>query len=412
MHFSRPESSPSSTLAYHAKRPHDPPQAAPSWAPTLAERSLLMPHPHGHPHVLTAFSPDVVPTPRLVFWETTGACNLRCVHCRREWDDAPPNELSTNEVKHHIIDAIVDARWGSILVFSGGEPLMRPDLFELLEYARARGVISALATNATLVDPTLAKRLADLGVSRVSVSLDGPDAPTHDAFRGLPGSFDQAVAGIGALRDAGIDVQINVTFTKKNRDDAVAMIDLVQKLDACAIHVFLLVPVGCGVDLPEDIRLEPDEVEKLLTLFDAEATERDLEIRATCAPQAQRIRRQRARARERKGLPVGRGLAASSKGCLAGGGILFIDAIGKVFPCGYLPLSVGDIREQPLPEILQESKLLASLRDAKLLEGRCQGCEFDAVCGGCRARSYGTTGGLFGEEPSCPMGLRKSATSG
>jgi len=362
-----------------------------------------MPHPHAaRPAALKPFHPDVVPTPRLVFWETTGDCNLRCVHCRREWDAAPPNELSTSEARN-LIDQIADNRWGSILVFSGGEPLMRRDLFDLLAYAKDRGVTSALATNATRVDDAVAAHLAALAVSRVSVSLDGPDASTHDKFRGLPGSFDDAIRGIRALRKAGIEVQINVTFTKANRDLAEPMLDLVTRLDACALHVFLLVPVGCGVDLPEAIRLEPAEVEQLLTYFDDQATTRDMEIRATCAPQAQRIRQQRARARERKGLPPGRGLAWSSKGCLAGGGIVFIDAVGKVFPCGYLPIEVGDLRKQPLNQILTDSQLLASLRNTDLLEGRCARCEFAPTCGGCRARAWGTVGNLFGQEPSCPM---------
>ncbi|MBI5532110.1 MAG: radical SAM protein [Deltaproteobacteria bacterium] len=365
-----------------------------------------MPHPHSLARLANPFSPDAVPTPRLVFWETTGGCNLRCVHCRREWDAEQPNELNTDEAKRWLIDAIADARWGSILVFSGGEPMMRRDLYELLEHARKRGVTAALATNATLVNDTVAEKLASLGVPRASVSLDGADAATHDAFRGMPGSFEQALAGIRSLRKAGIEVQINVTFTKANRDSAPAMLDLVQKLDACALHTFLLVPVGCGVDLPDDIRLEPAEVEKLLTYFDAEAGARNLEIRATCAPQAQRIRQQRARDRERRGLPPQRGLAPSSKGCLAGGGIVFVDAIGKVFPCGYLPMEVGDLRKQSLADILKGSQILASLRDTNLLKGRCQGCEYAPSCGGCRARSYGTVGDLFGEEPSCPMGAR------
>jgi len=328
------------------------------------------------------------------------------VHCRREWDAEQPNELSTDEVKRHLIDAIADSGWGSILVFSGGEPLMRRDLFELLEHARKRGVLPALATNATLIDDATAARLKELGVPRASVSLDGANAATHDAFRGLPGSFAHAVRGIKALRKAGIEVQINVTFTKKNRDDAPAMLDLARELDACAVHVFLLVPVGCGVNLPDEIRLEPAEVEKLLTYFDTEAGVRDLEIRATCAPQAQRIRAQRARDRERKGLPAVRGLAPSSKGCLAGGGILFVDAIGKVFPCGYLPLSVGDLRKQTLTQILKESSLLSQLRDTSILQGRCKGCDYAPSCGGCRARAWGTASELFGEEPSCPMGMR------
>jgi len=367
-----------------------------------------MPHPHAISLSANPFSPDVVPTPRLVFWETTGGCNLRCVHCRREWDAEQPNELTTEEVKKHIIDAIADARWGSILVFSGGEPLMRRDLYELLEHARSRGVIPALATNATLVNDQIARKLASLGVPRASVSLDGPDAVTHDAFRGIPGSFDQAIVGIRSLRAAGIEIQINVTFTKANRDTAPAMLDLVKQLDACAMHTFLLVPVGCGVDLPDEIRLEPAEVEKLLTYFDAEAGARNLEIRATCAPQAQRIRQQRARDRERRGLPPQRGLAPSSKGCLAGGGIVFVDAIGKVFPCGYLPMEVGDLRKQGLATILAESRVLASLRDTTILQGRCNGCAYAPSCGGCRARSYGTVGELFGEEPSCPMTARSN----
>lgn len=368
-----------------------------------------MPHPHSISLSPNPFTPDVVPTPRLVFWETTGGCNLRCVHCRREWDDTQPNELTTDEAKRLLIDAIAESRWHSILVFSGGEPLMRKDLFELIEHARDRGVTTALATNATLVDDATATRLASLGVPRASVSLDGADASTHDAFRGIPGSFEQAIAGIQALRRAGIEVQVNVTFTKANQHEAPAMLDLVQKLDACALHTFLLVPVGCGVDLPDSIRLEPAEVERLLTYFDTEAGLRDLEIRATCAPQAQRIRAQRARDRARKGLPEVRGLAPSSKGCLAGGGILFVDALGRVFPCGYLPLEVGDLRKQPLTRVLAESQLLSTLRDTSLLGGRCKGCAFVESCGGCRARSYGTVGDLYGEEPSCPMNAGRTA---
>lgn len=366
-----------------------------------------MPHPPTAGRARSVFRPDVVPTPRLVFWETTGACNLRCVHCRREWDSAPPQELDTQEAKRLVIDALAETHWGSILVFSGGEPLMRHDLFALLEHAKSRGVPTAVATNATLIDNDIAVRLNAAGVSRASVSLDGADGATHDGFRGQTGSFEQAVVGIAALRHANIDVQINVTFSKRNGDDASKILDLAQKLGACALHAFLLVPVGCGVDLPEQIRLNPSEVETLLTYFDAEASSRDFEIRATCAPQAQRIRQQRARERQLRGLEPARGLAESSKGCLAGGGILFIDAVGKVFPCGYLPIPVGDIRAESLREILRNSSVLTSLRDTLLLKGRCDGCDFAAACGGCRARAYGTTGHLFGEEPSCPMSAKR-----
>jgi radical SAM protein with 4Fe4S-binding SPASM domain len=340
--------------------------------------------------------------PRLVFWETTGACNLRCVHCRREWDSEAPHELSTEEALH-LVDQIADARWGSILVLSGGEPIMRRDLFTVLEHAQRRTVTVALATNGTLITEPLAQRLAAAGVARASISLDGADGATHDAFRGEKGSFERALQGIGFLQRAGIPVQVNATFTKRNQQDAARMVDQVRAIGAVALHVFLLVPVGCGLDLPEDIRLEPKEVEQLLTLFDDEAHRHNFEIRATCAPQAQRIRVQRAKARERDGQEAGIGLAASSKGCLAGGGIVFVDAIGRVFPCGYLPLEVGDLRTMPLADIMKQSELLASLRDTSLLKGRCDGCAYASSCGGCRARAFGTTGDLFGEEPTCPM---------
>lgn len=307
------------------------------------------------------------------------------------------------------VDAVADTGWSPILVLSGGEPLMRKDLFAILARAKQRGLIVALATNATLVDEGLAKRLHEGGVVRASVSLDGADAATHDSFRGLDGSFEEALRGIRALRDADIAVQINVTFTKRNVHQAARLVELVGAIDACALHSFVLVPVGCGVEIPDAVRLEAPEVERLLTLLDREASTRNLEIRATCTPQAQRIRIQRKRAAERAGEEPGIGLAPSSKGCLAGGGILFVDAVGKVFPCGYLPISVGDVHTQTLKEILASSAMLAQLRDVERLEGRCHGCEYAPVCGGCRARAFGTTGNLFGEEPSCPMGACQSA---
>ena len=364
---------------------------------------ILSAHAHGVSHASGGLVAEVVPTPRIVFWETTGACNLRCVHCRRSWLDAGPSELTTDQVKHRLIDGVVQAGWNSIIVFSGGEPLMRSDLFDLLGYAQSQGVLCAVATNATLVTCSIAEEFRRLGVSRVSVSLDGADAHTHDSFRGVDGSFDQALTGIRRLRDAGVEVQVNVTFTKKNQREASAMLDLVTTIGACALHVFLLVPVGCGVRIPHDVRLDSHEVEKLLHFFDREATTRNMEIRATCAPQAQRVRLQRARLLRNQPQGPGRGLAPSGKGCLAGGGVLFVDAVGKVFPCGYLPIEVGDIVTTSLQEILARSEFLAQLRDVSKLQGRCSGCDWAPRCGGCRARAYGTTGNVFAEEPSCPM---------
>ena len=357
---------------------------------------------HGHPGGMPQGN-GIMP-PFLVSYSVTRECNLRCKHCYSESSDNVPKDELTTEQAFRLLDEVVS--WGpKLLIFDGGEPLKRADFFDLAKHASSKGIRTVIGTNATLIDRGVAQKLKDCGVMAAQISVDGANAKTHDAFRGLHGSFDDALRGIRSLRKAGVDVQINVTFTKANRDEASDMLDLVQMLDACALHVFLLVPVGCGVELPDDVRLDAAEVERLLTFFDEQASERDLEVRATCAPQSQRIRQQRARARQRKGLPEARGLAPSSKGCLAGGGILFIDAVGKVFPCGYLPMQAGDLRTTPLKTILETSELLSSLRDVTKLEGRCHGCEYDQICGGCRARALGTTGRLFDEEPSCPMNM-------
>ncbi len=207
-------------------------------------------------------------------WETTAACNLVCSHCRRtEVADAPAaHELSTEEAER-MIDEI--AGWGrSILVFSGGEPLLRPDIFRLLSYANERGLIVALATNGTLINSDLAKRIHESGVDRVSISLDGADDATHDAFRRLPGSFRSALAGIEALRTEGVPIQINVTVAEHNADQLDRMVSLAKELGAAALHLFLLVPVGCGMEIAEDQTLSAESYEATLNwLYETERRE-------------------------------------------------------------------------------------------------------------------------------------------
>ena len=234
------------------------------------------------------------PWPRLVFWETTAACNLVCSHCRRTdvADRVTPDELSTQEATT-MIDEL--SAWGrTILVFSGGEPLMRPDIFELMSYANQKGVIVALATNGTLVDQGLAKRIREAGVDRVSISFDGADEATHDAFRRLPGSFHSAMAGAQALRTEGVPLQVNVTVAKHNADQMDGMVSLAKGLGAVALHLFLLVPVGCGMEIAEEQTLHADAYEDTLNwLYDTERKEPGLQLRATCAPHYFRVVRQR-----------------------------------------------------------------------------------------------------------------------
>jgi heme b synthase len=350
--------------------------------------------------------------PRLIFWETTAGCNLRCIHCRRidVADKLMPEDLTTAESKQ-LIDQIV-AFCNPILILSGGEPLIRPDIFDIAEYAVARGLRVALATNGTLIDEDMARRIADAGIRRVAVSLDGATAETHDTFRALPSSFAQALEGIGHLRRQGMSVQINTTVARHNVDELPQILDLALSLGADALHIFLLVPVGCGVEIADEQMISPQQYEEVLNWFYDKDQEELLELKATCAPHYFRIVRQRTAAEKRQAPPSQKrqqvvGAAASSdlyamtKGCLAGTGVCFVSHKGEVFPCGYLPLSAGNVRQQPLQQIWRDAPIFRALRDPELLQGKCGRCEFKRICGGCRARAYGTSGNYLDEEPFC-----------
>ena len=368
--------------------------------------------------------PGAYPPPRLVFWETTAGCNLACIHCRRITvaDQLMPQDLSTEEAFGLIDDIASFAR--PIFVLSGGEPLFRPDIFDIAAYASRAGLIVALATNGTLIDAAVAGEIKAAGIRRVSVSFDGADAETHDIFRGR-GAFEQALAGIGHLRDAGVPYQINTTVARHNIHQMPETLALAREIGAVALHLFLLVPVGCGIEIADDQQISADEYEEVLNwMYDAEM-EGDLELKATCAPHYFRIVRQRQAAERRSGLvrqrpdsmhrqrhagghpggrPNGAGrhaMNAMTKGCLAGSGVAFVSHRGEVFPCGYLPLEAGHVRRQPFQEIWNGSSLFASLRDPEALGGACGVCEFKRVCSGCRARAYGMTGEYLGEEPFC-----------
>lgn len=377
------------------------------------------------------------PSPRLIFWETTAGCNLACIHCRRITvaDQLMPQDLTTAEA-FDLIDQI--ASFGSpIFVLSGGEPLFRPDIFDIARHATDAGLIVALATNGTLIDADVARKIKDSGVKRVSVSFDGADAPTHDIFRG-PGAFDAAMKGIGHLRDVGLPFQINTTVARHNAHQMPETLALAKEIGAVALHLFLLVPVGCGVEIAPDQQILPDEYEAVLNwMYDAEM-EGGIELKATCAPHYFRIARQRQAEERRNGIvrerpssmhrqqhggntatgghpgghPGSNGhgpghghgrhaMNAMTKGCLAGTGVTFVSHRGEVFPCGYLPVEAGHIRRQGFQDIWENSPLFAELRDVELLGGKCGVCEFKKLCSGCRARSFGMTGDYLAEEPFC-----------
>jgi len=340
------------------------------------------------------------PPLRLLFWESTARCNLHCAHCRRvDAEAGPAGELSTDEAL-----ALVDsaAAMGSpVFVLSGGEPLLRDDWPAVARHAREKCLKAALATNGTLIDGPVAGRIAEAGFHRVAVSLDGADAATHDALRGRAGAFDAAVRGVRALREAGAAVQINSTLTRRSVDRLDALYDLTRRLGAEALHLFVLVPVGCGLELARADRLDATRVERALEWVCRRQAAGDLELKATCAPHHYRVASQwlAAHADDPGAAAVRAGLRG--RGCLAGVGVVFVGHRGEVFPCGYLPVSCGNVREVPLGEIWRSSPVLTGLRDYDALTGRCGRCEYRAVCGGCRARAHAETGDLFGPDPLC-----------
>jgi radical SAM protein with 4Fe4S-binding SPASM domain len=380
---------------------------------------------------------------RLIFWEVTKGCNLRCIHCRASATElSSPSDLSTKSALG-IIDQIAAAA-NPILVLSGGEPLYRSDIFQLARYATDKGLRVALATNGTLVTKEVARMIVDSGVKRVSISLDGADSLTHDTFRGIPGAFDAAVYGLRNLKALGMSVQINMTIARHNAQQLPQVLELAKSLGADALHTFLLVPVGCGVDIAAEQMVPPEEYEEMLNWFYDKSLEGGIELKATCAPHYFRVVRQRRVAERRSVEAAARSKSAVSdptaigpsdmmmpgstgillkpqsakptvshggghphdmnvmtKGCLAGTGVCFISHEGEVFPCGYLPVVAGDLRKQTFTEIWEHAEVFQQLRETDNLKGKCGCCEFRNVCMGCRARAFAATGDFLDEEPFC-----------
>lgn len=381
-------------------------------------------------------APEAPPL-RLVFWESTAGCNLECVHCRRL---EVSRELSRKDLDYEQAMRFIESlpQTGKpIVVFSGGEPLMRPDIFELAQRAKEIGLPTALATNGTPVDDAVAKRIVKTGFRRVSISFDGPSPETHDKFRGIDGAFEDSIRGFKALRKLGMSMQINTTITKHNYHLRDRMYELALELGADAMHIFMLVPVGCGMELGEDVKLDEDEYETALNWIYDKSLEEKLHLKATCAPHYFRVMRQRAKAEGREmpraahphknmgepqamplmgrpngqpgghpggypgGHPGDAAMSAMTKGCLAGQAVCFVSHTGEVFPCGYLPVSSGNVKDTPFPEIWRESQIFAELRDDSNITGKCGCCEYKKVCMGCRARAFADTGSYLATEPNC-----------
>jgi radical SAM protein len=352
---------------------------------------------------------DYRENPFIVIWEVTRACALKCLHCRAEAQYTPdPRQLSFEEGKRLIDDVAMLDR--PLFVFTGGDPLMRPDLFRLAEYAiKEKGLPVSMTPSATpRVTRDAIRQAKEVGLSRWAFSLDGSCAEIHDLFRGTKGSYDLTMRGIAYLKELDIPIQVNTTVSRYNIHDLEAIAEKVKDMGAVLWSVFFLVPTGRGMQKDMISAEEHEAVMKWLCRIESRMP---YGIKATEAPHYRRVFVQEgarygaeaATAEKRFDL-----LGRAPKGVNDGDGFVFISHIGDVYPSGFLPIICGNVREQSLVEIYRHSPIMRELRDKSRLKGKCGVCEFKELCGGSRARAYAVTGDYLESDPYCayvPAGI-------
>jgi radical SAM protein len=357
--------------------------------------------------------PSFEEAPFLVIWETTQACGLACRHCRasaRPYRD--PEELTTAEGKRLVEDV---ARMGTpLLVFSGGDPVSRPDLTELIRHAKRQGLRAATIPAATeRLTRDLVRDLRGSGLDQMALSLDYPRADLHDSFRGVPGAFARTMAAAGWAHESKLPLQINTTVCAETAPYLEDMAALVEELGVVFWEVFFLVPVGRGSVMSG---LSPAECERLFDLIYRVQRERRFVVKVTEAPHYRRHVARRERSGQSRTAPdggvrmpelltrsegPGHSVGLAPRGVNAGNGFLFVSHRGELYPSGFLPLSVGNLRRVGIEQTYREAPLLVSLRDPRALKGRCGECEFAGICGGSRSRAYALTGDAFETDPWC-----------
>jgi heme b synthase len=340
--------------------------------------------------------------PKWIAWEVTRKCNLKCVHCRSssDMDESSEGEFTIEESKK-LIDDIADY-CSPVLVLSGGEPLLRKDLFEIAGYGTKKGLRMCIATNGTLVDDEICLKMKEAGIKIVSLSLDGSTKEIHDNFRDMDGAFEGTLRAAGFFKKHGIEFIINSSFTKRNQKDIPEIYKLSKKLGATAWYMFMIVPTGRGEDIMSELITKEDYEKILMWHYDTEKAEDSMLMRPTCAPHYYRIAMQRAKQDKdgfkRRSLKFSTG---GGKGCICAQSIMLIDHLGNVQPCSYFPMQVGNVREQAFKDIWENSELFLDLRDFKKYKGKCGACEYINVCGGCRARADAVYHDYLAEEPFC-----------
>ncbi len=340
--------------------------------------------------------------PKWIAWEVTRRCNLRCIHCRSssELSSKGHPDLPFTDALRIIDDISGYAK--PVVVLSGGEPLLREDLFDIASYGTEKGLRMCLATNGSLVDDYVCQMIKKSGIRMVSLSLDGSTEKVHDDFRNQKGAFKGIINAAELFRRNNIEFLINSSFTKRNQEEIPKIYRLAKELGATAWYMFMIVPTGRAEEIMNELISKEDYEEILDWHYHMEKEEKDMLVRPTCAPHYYRIVLQNAKKEgthfERRSLKFSTG---GSKGCIAGQLICLINVDGDVLPCSYFPMSAGNILKQSFKEIWENSELFKNLRDFKTYEGKCGNCEFLNVCGGCRARAHAVSGNYLGEEPFC-----------
>jgi len=368
--------------------------------------SLLQTERNSHPFPSTGGGFDV--DPKLVFYELTQACDLICRHCRASAQCRPhPKELST-ELSYWLIDQLNEFSVPPRLVLTGGDPLKRVDLYQLIEYAVGAGLDVSITPSATpLATSRAIRRLKEAGISRIAVSIDGSDTETHDHMRGVSGSFERSLEILYDAHLNGISTQINTTITPQNYLQIDRMTEVFERLDIDMWSVFFLVPVGRAEMLPQ---LTADEYEQVFETLWLQSQRRSYIIKTTEAPHFRRYLLQKSK--HTKSLdgsfPFQR---YKSMGVNDGKGIMFVGHTGIISPSGFLPINCGRFPEHNLVQVYRESSIFRELRNPDLLQGKCGACNFRKICGGSRARAYAITGNMFAQDPCCaylPPLLHKS----
>jgi len=339
---------------------------------------------------------DTSERPLVFIWEVTQACELACEHCRADAQpERHPDELSTAEGKQ-LLDDVRRFGEGQLVVLSGGDPLAREDLVELVEYGTDIGLNVTLTPSGTsrLTGETIAA-LDDAGLRRMAVSIDGATPRSHDAFRGESGSFEETIRAARQAREQGVPLQINTTVCAETVAELPALRDLVADLGAVLWSVFFLVPVGRGRALTP---IAPERSEAVMEWLCEVREEEQFGVKTTEAPHFRRVAAQRAREGAEGGMPPQR-----TQGITAGDGFAFVSHVGDIFPSGFLPESAGNVRTDDVVDVYRNADLFESLRDPDALEGKCGACPFRTVCGGSRSRAYATTGNPLASDPLCPF---------